>query len=478
MVLLGLNLKVHTPLPRLYVHQLQTCIDKKKYVEKKKRVCEVVCQQQHEIVRVKRDDQTTRNLQRLIPFIQQGSYSVVAAGILGISTVIISTLPADAAATSPFQIQGLTGRDFAIVGGMIVAAIGGFLSIINKAWMDQRDKKLKQKAKQLHQDYISSQVTEEKSSGLLQEGDKLQEKSSQYYSEQSQSLSAQFQEQEAVFQQMQLMRESIAENKVKQEQLQQHIEKLQSEVVQNSKPEAVSVNQAVDDQVVKEIPETNKETAAVSEFKSEERQTVQIQKQQVAGTVKIGTENDQVVNNEEVVVDQLEFKEKPDDAEKQKTQLEENKSVEQVEAKEEEIEAVAETDPEAEPLQTAEPEEQLKVESEDKEEEEEEEEEAQVQQNVSISYQTGWGKVILHGSLNGGQWEDLASCEDEESETKILNVDLSQAQEETSSDTELLQFVLTNGEGDWDNCMGNNYHIQGPGKYIITSGQLTQDPSV
>eukprot|EP01024_Parvocaulis_polyphysoides_P053518 TRINITY_DN5336_c1_g3_i1.p1 TRINITY_DN5336_c1_g3~~TRINITY_DN5336_c1_g3_i1.p1 ORF type:complete len:447 (+),score=19.64 TRINITY_DN5336_c1_g3_i1:386-1726(+) len=60
-------------------------------------------------------------------------------------------------------------------------------------------------------------------------------KESQYYSQQSEILNVQLREQADVFEQVQKLRESVSESKLRQQKLQQHIQRLQIEVEKNTK---------------------------------------------------------------------------------------------------------------------------------------------------------------------------------------------------------------------------------------------------
>jgi len=78
--------------------------------------------------------------------------------------------------------------------------------------------------------------------------------------------------------------------------------------------------------------------------------------------------------------------------------------------------------------------------------------------SIVIDYETTWPKAILHGSLNGGDWGDLAECQEVKSFT--INIE----DKEESESVPLLEFVVTDGNGDWDHSSnGENYSIFKPG---------------
>eukprot|EP01025_Chloroclados_australasicus_P013511 TRINITY_DN1635_c1_g1_i1.p3 TRINITY_DN1635_c1_g1~~TRINITY_DN1635_c1_g1_i1.p3 ORF type:complete len:347 (+),score=53.20 TRINITY_DN1635_c1_g1_i1:78-1118(+) len=86
---------------------------------------------------------------------------------------------------------------------------------------------------------------------------------------------------------------------------------------------------------------------------------------------------------------------------------------------------------------------------------------------IKIDYISSWPKAILHGSIRGGEWSDLAECYDDKIFT--FNID----QQDSDSAVPLLEFVLTDGNGDWDHTFGGeNYSIYKVGSYQIKDGVL------
>lgn len=90
--------------------------------------------------------------------------------------------------------------------------------------------------------------------------------------------------------------------------------------------------------------------------------------------------------------------------------------------------------------------------------------------NITLHYYTGWNNTFLHYSVCGGSWRDLPF-------TKIgsgqqwcrANVEV----QGNDNGSPLLEFVMTNNEGEWDKpTTGGNYEIRKPGRFIVRHGDI------
>eukprot|EP00884_Botryococcus_braunii_P011517 jgi/Botrbrau1/20366/Bobra.0006s0031.1 len=91
-------------------------------------------------------------------------------------------------------------------------------------------------------------------------------------------------------------------------------------------------------------------------------------------------------------------------------------------------------------------------------------------QRITIFYKSGWSEVILHGSVEGSEWQDyeLYKVRDD-----LWAVDIN-LQNGKSSTNPPLEFVLKNGLGtDWDKSPdGANYIVTEQGSHILFDGRL------
>lgn len=96
-----------------------------------------------------------------------------------------------------------------------------------------------------------------------------------------------------------------------------------------------------------------------------------------------------------------------------------------------------------------------------------------VNQNViTIAYETGWSRVMMHYSSDGQTWTNLPGVEMQSgshnlSGSKVLQVRGNQ-----------IEFVLNDGAGQWDtpdpygSSQNKNYQVDAPGKYRLQGGKL------
>eukprot|EP00768_Dysnectes_brevis_P009684 gnl/Dysnectes_brevis/998_a1113_1272.p1 GENE.gnl/Dysnectes_brevis/998_a1113_1272~~gnl/Dysnectes_brevis/998_a1113_1272.p1 ORF type:complete len:1062 (-),score=274.97 gnl/Dysnectes_brevis/998_a1113_1272:1656-4841(-) len=89
-------------------------------------------------------------------------------------------------------------------------------------------------------------------------------------------------------------------------------------------------------------------------------------------------------------------------------------------------------------------------------------------QGVSLKYASSWTTVYIHYSIDGGEWNDIPGDKmDLDLESTMFIIFLNDVYAS-------LEFVLTNGNGDWDNNHGNNYLISNPGTFMLKGDSLTQ----
>ncbi|GMH38515.1 hypothetical protein BSKO_06399 [Bryopsis sp. KO-2023] len=90
--------------------------------------------------------------------------------------------------------------------------------------------------------------------------------------------------------------------------------------------------------------------------------------------------------------------------------------------------------------------------------------------NITLHYSTGWNNTFLHYSACGGDWRDLPL-------TRIgSGHHWCKAKVEVQGNdngSPLLEFVMTNNEGEWDKPLaGGNYEIRKPGRFIVKHGDI------
>eukprot|EP01025_Chloroclados_australasicus_P040860 TRINITY_DN4295_c0_g1_i1.p1 TRINITY_DN4295_c0_g1~~TRINITY_DN4295_c0_g1_i1.p1 ORF type:complete len:386 (+),score=61.49 TRINITY_DN4295_c0_g1_i1:139-1296(+) len=318
------------------------------------------------------------------------------AFVLGISTFLISSYPA---AAMVMDSMSLRERDLALVGGILMAATGGFFSIIQKLFKDFQEATLNKKAQERHQQFLDKQKEQEEPKEI--------ESQATVESEQIETVESTDESTEAV--------------------------KL---------PQTTDVETVVEDSPSEQLTDTS--AAAPQE------QPQKIENQQAPDEQQSESEEQQIVETK--AEEQTQITEEPQ-AQLNDAQEEPAAQQEQEQEQEQIVESVA---------------------SEAKSRESVENGHSSLDgTKIQIKYISGWEKAILHGSLDGGDWDNLKISENPEAE-KTFELDISNTSK--TQDSPILEFVLTNGAGDWDrDCSGNNYQIYSPGKYVIQNGVVSED---
>ncbi|GBF87879.1 sucrose phosphatase [Raphidocelis subcapitata] len=108
---------------------------------------------------------------------------------------------------------------------------------------------------------------------------------------------------------------------------------------------------------------------------------------------------------------------------------------------------------------------------------------------ITLFYRTDWGGGRVHGSLAGGAWQDYAFHKVASAPGKWLRAKIpaaagagggngasasaAAAAAAAAAAPPLLEFVVTNGKGDWDKpTTGGNYEVAAPGIYALRGGAL------
>ena len=89
---------------------------------------------------------------------------------------------------------------------------------------------------------------------------------------------------------------------------------------------------------------------------------------------------------------------------------------------------------------------------------------------VELHYVSGWESPTLHGCIIGQEWDTWTM-------QRHSNGEHLQFTASVPDDAEgpLLEFVITDGNGDWDKApSGKNYFISEPGTFELRDGQLTK----
>jgi len=93
---------------------------------------------------------------------------------------------------------------------------------------------------------------------------------------------------------------------------------------------------------------------------------------------------------------------------------------------------------------------------------------------IKIFYKSGWDNAILHFSVGSQGWRDAPFTPIFSGGSKwlIASIDIP-LEAGLHSSAPLLEFVVTNGRGDWDKPpRGSNYAVVRPGRYILNRGEI------
>jgi hypothetical protein len=86
-----------------------------------------------------------------------------------------------------------------------------------------------------------------------------------------------------------------------------------------------------------------------------------------------------------------------------------------------------------------------------------------------LRYASGWAEAQIHASINGQEWGVWELARDGDFLTWAAEVG-------ADAEGPLLEFVLTDKQGDWDKPpSGENYVIFEHGTYVLKDGQLQQE---
>lgn len=94
---------------------------------------------------------------------------------------------------------------------------------------------------------------------------------------------------------------------------------------------------------------------------------------------------------------------------------------------------------------------------------------------IVLYYCTGWSQAKLHCSVNAGKWQDQDFQQVNSSSGRwcVTRVPLNGALSHPNADHPMLEFVVHNGQGEWDKPQtGDNYTITATGVFSLSQGKL------
>lgn len=100
------------------------------------------------------------------------------------------------------------------------------------------------------------------------------------------------------------------------------------------------------------------------------------------------------------------------------------------------------------------------------------EEQAGTQNIITIAYETGWRRVMMHYSADGQAWTNLPGVEMQFGSEDLTGCKVLQVRGHS------VEFVLNDGAGQWDtpdpygSSQNKNYTVDSPGKYRLQGGRL------
>ncbi|KAI8471812.1 MAG: sucrose-6F-phosphate phosphohydrolase-domain-containing protein [Monoraphidium minutum] len=91
---------------------------------------------------------------------------------------------------------------------------------------------------------------------------------------------------------------------------------------------------------------------------------------------------------------------------------------------------------------------------------------------VTVFYASPWGQGCVHGSLEGGAWRDFPFSKVASAPGKWLRAKIPVSADAGANGGPVLEFVVTDGGGQWDKPVGGNYEISAAGAYTLRSGAI------